>query len=59
MTINVRLKQRVLSEDHTVVMIRPGKGYRLIGDFWKAGAVAPDVPLLEVPPGTEIKNSRI
>ena len=42
------MKQRVLPEDHSVFMVRPGKGYRLLENFATASAIAPDVPLLDL-----------
>ena len=41
----------VLSSDHEVWMVRPGAGYRLGRAFREAGAIAPDVPLLDLPNG--------
>jgi hypothetical protein len=37
-------------------MVRPGKSYRLIEDFARAGALAPDVPLLSVPDDKRVED---
>lgn len=52
MPTRIKLNYPVLPDDHEVWMVRPSAGYRLARAFREASAIAPDVPLLNLPNGT-------
>ncbi|MFD2174764.1 hypothetical protein [Rhodobacter lacus] len=58
MPTKIKLDYPVLPADHEVWMVRPGAGYRLARAFGEASAIAPDVPLLDLPNGVLAKNAQ-
>ena len=56
MSTTVKLDYPVLSNAHETWIVRPGAGYRLFKPFQEASAIAPDVPLLDLPDGKLAKE---
>lgn len=51
MVTKIKLEHPVLPSNHQVWMVRPGADYRLFKAFKNSSAIAPDIPLLNLPDG--------